>query len=87
MVYKGFDVGSAKPKKETLKKYPHKLVDIITAETNQNNESKDINVEVLNEVQEQEANNDTQLDPIDSKETTSDSQDDEELPENDGEKK
>ena len=32
MVYKGFDVGSAKPKKETLKKYPHKLVDIITAE-------------------------------------------------------
>ena len=32
MVYKGFDIGSAKPKKETLKKYPHKLVDIITAE-------------------------------------------------------
>ena len=32
MVYKGFDVGSAKPKKEILKKYPHKLVDIITAE-------------------------------------------------------
>ena len=32
MVYKDFDVGSAKPKKEILKKYPHKLVDIITAE-------------------------------------------------------
>ena len=41
----------------------------------------------MNEAQDQEANNDTQLDPIDGKETTSDSQDDEELPENDGEKK
>jgi large subunit ribosomal protein L3 len=61
--------------------------DIITAEANQNNESKDINIEILNEAQDQEANNDTQLDPIDGKETTSDSQDDEELPENDGEKK
>jgi hypothetical protein len=33
----------------------------------------------LNKVPEQEANNDTQLNPIDSKEITSDSQDDDEF--------
>ena len=32
MVYKGFDIGSAKPNREILKKYPHKLVDVLTAE-------------------------------------------------------
>ena len=32
MVYKGFDIGSAKPNQEILKKYPHKLVDVLTAE-------------------------------------------------------
>ena len=29
MVYKGLDIGSAKPDADTLKKYPHHLVDIL----------------------------------------------------------
>ncbi|MDF1796087.1 MAG: tRNA (adenosine(37)-N6)-dimethylallyltransferase MiaA [Coxiellaceae bacterium] len=29
MIYRGMDIGTAKPDKETLKKYPHQLVDII----------------------------------------------------------
>jgi len=32
MVYRGLDIGSAKPDAETLKKYPHHLVDILDAE-------------------------------------------------------
>ena len=32
MVYKDFDIGSAKPNKNILKKYPHQLVDIISPE-------------------------------------------------------
>lgn len=32
MVYRGLDIGSAKPGVETLKKYPHQLVDILEPE-------------------------------------------------------
>ena len=30
MVYKGCDIGSAKPSKEVLKKYPHHLIDVLS---------------------------------------------------------
>ncbi|MDC1377682.1 tRNA dimethylallyltransferase, partial [Gammaproteobacteria bacterium] len=33
MVYKGCDIGSAKPNKETLRKYPHHLVNFIEPES------------------------------------------------------
>ena len=32
MVYKGLDIGSAKPSQDILKKFPHHLIDIISPE-------------------------------------------------------
>jgi large subunit ribosomal protein L3 len=62
-------------------------VNIVPTETDQIIESKDANVEALNEVQKQESMDDPQLDPADKKEIITDSDDDKEIPENDGEEK
>ena len=33
MVYRGCDIGSAKPKKDILKKYPHHMIDLVNLDT------------------------------------------------------
>tara|TARA_B100000965_G_C19521216_1_gene726627 strand:+ start:263 stop:1081 length:819 start_codon:yes stop_codon:yes gene_type:complete len=33
MVYRGCDIGSAKPSKDILKKYPHHMIDVVTLDT------------------------------------------------------
>ena len=32
LIYKGMDIGTAKPDKETLKRFPHELIDICEPE-------------------------------------------------------
>ena len=60
---------------------------IVSTEIDQNIESEDANLEALSEVQERESMDDTKLDPSEKKEIITDSHDNKEIPENDGEKK
>ncbi len=55
MVYKGLDIGSAKPDEGTLKKYPHHLVDILTP--NQSYSAADFRDDALRLINESHGNN------------------------------
>ncbi|QMU62587.1 MAG: tRNA (adenosine(37)-N6)-dimethylallyltransferase MiaA [Gammaproteobacteria bacterium] len=55
MVYKGLDIGSAKPDADTLKKYPHHLVDIL--EPNQHYSAANFRDDALHIIKESHDNN------------------------------
>jgi len=55
MLYRGLDIGSAKPDVETLKKYPHHLVDIL--EPNQRYSAANFRDDALRLIKESHGNN------------------------------
>ncbi|SFV64975.1 tRNA dimethylallyltransferase [hydrothermal vent metagenome] len=59
LVYKNMDIGTAKPDKSTLRKYPHKLIDIINPEENYSVAS--FSNDAKNEIQQSIKNNKTPL--------------------------